>query len=323
MTVRRATTWKSRLAKDRPPDDRPPGGFPSFQDDTPGHIPAPFEPTSAPGAADDAGAVAAPVRPTGLMYRWRVRERWPTFVTPIVTVVVFCTIWEFASKNGIVDPIIVPAPSDIASAFRRLLNTHFFWDNTWVTVQEAVLGFIFGVTGAWILGSLIGVSRIFRLAFYPLIVTFQITPRVALAPVFLTWFGFGISSKIVMAATICFFPVLINVMLGLETVDRSASALMRSFGASKWETYRKLTLPSSLPAIFAGLKVAITLALIGAIVGEFVGATEGMGTLIKTFNFQLLIPEGFAVLLGLSIVGVVLFSIVTALEARIVFWRGH
>ena len=107
-------------------------------------------------------------------------------------------------------------------------------------------------------------------------------PRVALAPVFLTWFGFGITSKIVMAATICFFPVLVNIILGLETVDKNARDLMRSFGASKWEEYRKLTLPSSLPAIFASLKVAITLALIGAIVAEFVGATEGMGVLIRT-----------------------------------------
>jgi NitT/TauT family transport system permease protein len=98
---------------------------------------------------------------------------------------------------------------------------------------------------------------------------------------------------------------------------------MRSFGASKWEEYRKLTLPSSLPAIFAGLKVAITLALIGAIVAEFVGATEGMGVLIKTFNFQLQVAEGFAVILALSIIGLILYGITELLERKIVFWRGH
>lgn len=242
---------------------------------------------------------------------------------PLAAVVIFCTLWEIASEVGILDPIIVPPPSAIASAFVDLLNTRFFWENTWVTTQEALIGFAIGVGGAWVLGTAIGVWRIFRLAFYPLIIAFQITPRVALAPVFLTWFGFGISSKIAMAATICFFPVLINVVLGLETVDRSAQSLMRSFGASTWETYRKLTLPSSLPAIFAGIKVAITLALIGAIVGEFVGANEGMATLIKTFNFQLLIPEGFAVLLALSILGLVLYGITEFLEWRIVFWRGR
>ncbi len=250
-------------------------------------------------------------------------QRLMTVALPVMAVVIFCTIWQIISKAEIVDPIVVPAPTDILSAFRRLINTHFFWDNTWVTTQEAVIGFVIGVSAAWALGTMIGISRLFRQAFYPLIIAFQITPRVALAPVFLTWFGFGISSKIAMAATICFFPVLINVVLGLETVDKNAQSLMRSFGAGRWETYRKLTLPSSLPAIFAGIKVAITLALIGAIVGEFVGADEGMATLIKTFNFQLLIPEGFAVLLALAILGLILYGITEFLEWRIVFWRGH
>ena len=258
-----------------------------------------------------------------LMQKITDPQRLLTVALPIIAVVIFCSIWQFVSKVGIVDPIIVPAPTDILSAFRRLANTHFFWDNTWVTTQEAVIGFAIGVSAAWALGTMIGISRLFRLAFYPLIIAFQITPRVALAPVFLTWFGFGISSKIAMAATICFFPVLINVVLGLETVDKNAQSLMRSFGAGRWETYRKLTLPSSLPAIFAGIKVAITLALIGAIVGEFVGADEGMATLIKTFNFQLLIPEGFAVLLALAILGLILYGITEILEWKIVFWRGH
>ncbi len=280
-------------------------------------------------AEEDAGLGGGVSEPSDQMERetiWKKitdPSRLLAFFAPVIAIVVFCTIWELVSNAGLVDPIIVPPPSEIASAFRRLANTHFFWDNTWVTTQEAVIGFAIGVSGAWVLGSLIGISRLFRLMFYPLIIAFQITPRVALAPVFLTWFGFGISSKIAMAATICFFPVLINVVLGLETVDKNAQSLMRSFGAGRWETYRKLTLPSSLPAIFAGIKVAITLALIGAIVGEFVGADEGMATLIKTFNFQLLIPEGFAVLLALAILGLILYGATEFLEWRIVFWRGH
>jgi len=242
---------------------------------------------------------------------------------PVSAMIIFLALWEGISQAGLVDEIIVPPPSAIAEALFSLANTYFFWQNTWVTTQEAVIGFVIGVSAAWALGTMIGISQLFRMAFYPLIVAFQITPRVALAPVFLTWFGFGISSKIAMAATICFFPVLINVVLGLETVDRNAQSLMRSFGAGRWETYRKLTLPSSLPAIFAGIKVAITLALIGAIVGEFVGADEGMATLIKTFNFQLLIPEAFAVLFALAVLGLILYGITEILEAKIVFWRGH
>ncbi|HZA59073.1 MAG TPA: ABC transporter permease [Solirubrobacterales bacterium] len=279
--------------------------------------------------ATEVGVGMDPARPVtpdaGPSFRERMRERGivSTILWPTVSLIAILLIWEWLSKTGRVDEIIVPAPTDIAEAFVDLVQETFFWEATWVTVQETVIGFGAGVLGAWILGTLIGVFRPFRLAFYPLVVVFQITPRVALAPVFLTWFGFGITSKIVMAATICFFPVLINVVLGLETVDRDARDLMRSFGASKWEEYRKLTLPSSLPAIFAGLKVAITLALIGAIVAEFVGATEGMGVLIKTFNFQLQVAEGFAVILALSIIGLILYGITELLESKIVFWRGH
>ena len=269
---------------------------------------------------------AKPVQPdAGPSRRQRMQERRvvSTILWPAAAALAILVIWQWLSKTGRVDEIIVPAPTDIVDSFVRLVQEDFFWEATWVTVKETVIGFGAGILGAWILGTLIGVFRPFRLAFYPLVVVFQITPRVALAPVFLTWFGFGITSKIVMAATICFFPVLIAVILGLETVDKNARDLMRSFGASRWEEYRKLTLPSSLPAIFAGLKIAITLALIGAIVAEFVGATEGMGVLIKTFNFQLQVADGFAVILALSIIGLILYGITEFLESKIVFWRGH
>jgi NitT/TauT family transport system permease protein len=176
---------------------------------------------------------------------------------------------------------------------------------------------------AWVLGTLIGLFRGVSLALYPPIVAFQIMPRVALAPVFLTWFGFGIASKVVMAATICFFPVLVNTILGMQGVSRDARALMRSLGASKWEEYKILLLPASLPAIFASLKVAIALALIGAIVAEFLGASEGMGVLLREFSFQLRIAEGFAVLVALSVLGLVFYGLAALLESRLIFWRGR
>jgi NitT/TauT family transport system permease protein len=155
------------------------------------------------------------------------------------------------------------------------------------------------------------------------VVAVEIVPRIALAPVFLSWFGLGISSKVAMAAGICFFPVLINVVLGLENVNKDAQNLLRSLGASKWETYKKLLLPASLPEIFASLKVAITFALTGAIVAEYVGANEGLAVLLKTFFFQLLTAEGFAVILSLSVMGVVFYWLTMLLESRIVYWRGR
>lgn len=260
---------------------------------------------------------------TRLLGRMLKNEGLAVVIPPLITGFVLLAIWEVISKTGTVDAIILPAPTDIAAAFVRIVQESFFWEATWVTAQEALIGFAAGCLIAWVLGTLIGLFRTVSLTLYPPIVAFQIMPRVALAPVFLTWFGFGITSKIVMAATICFFPVLVNTILGLEGVSREARALMRSLGASRWEEYRKLLLPASLPAIFASLKIAIALALIGAIVAEFLGASEGMGVLLREFSFQLLIEESFAVLFALSALGLIFFAITVFLESRIVFWRGR
>jgi len=259
----------------------------------------------------------------GWMSRLRERGGLGVYLWPMGTLLILIGIWELLSQTEVVNPIIVPPASEVFSALVDLVQEDYFWTATWVTVQETLIGFAIGVVGAWVLGTLIGLFRFFRLAFYPLVIAFQITPRIALAPLFLTWFGFGISSKIVLAATICFFPVLIAVVVGLDNVDKDGRALMRSFGASRWEQYRKLALPSSLPVVFAGIKTAMTLALIGAIVAEFVGASDGMGVLIKTFNFQLQVAEGFAVIIALAIIGLILYGITELIENKLVFWRGH
>jgi NitT/TauT family transport system permease protein len=250
-------------------------------------------------------------------------ERLETALLPVAFMLLLLVLWEIASNTGIVDPVLVPAPTDIIDATRRLGNTYFFWDAVWVTAQEALLGFFFGVLAAYVIGTAVGLFPAVRRAIFPLVVAIEIVPRIALAPVFLSWFGLGMASKVAMAAGICFFPVLINVVLGLETVNKDAQNLLRSLGASKWETYTKLLLPASLPEIFASLKVAITFALTGAIVAEYVGANEGLAVLLKTFFFQLLTAEGFAVILALSVMGLVFYWLTMLLESRIVYWRGR
>ena len=243
---------------------------------------------------------------------------WPT-----LAILATLALWQWLSKSSLVSEIVLPAPTDVFTALGELVQTSLFWQNTWVTTQETLIGFMFGVSAAWVLGTLIGLFRTFRLTFYPIIVGLEIVPRIALAPVFLTWFGFGISSKIAMAAAICFFPVLINVVLGTRGIDKDAQRLIRSFGASRWEEYKKLTLPSSLPAFFAGIRIAIVFALTGAIVAEYVGGNEGLGVQIKIDNFQLLIPNVFAIIIALAVLGLILYWIAAALESKIVFWRGH
>jgi NitT/TauT family transport system permease protein len=272
-------------------------------------------------ARTDAVAEQGGVRPR--LARGLTRERLETALLPTAFMLLLFGLWEIASNTGIVDPVLVPAPTDIIDATRRLGNTYFFWDAVWVTAQEALLGFFFGVLAAYVIGTAVGLFQAVRRAIFPLVVAIEIVPRIALAPVFLSWFGLGMASKVAMAAGICFFPVLINVVLGLETVNKDAQNLLRSLGASKWETYTKLLLPASLPEIFASLKVAITFALTGAIVAEYVGANEGLAVLLKTFFFQLLTAEGFAVILALSVMGLVFYWLTMLLESRIVYWRGR
>jgi NitT/TauT family transport system permease protein len=242
---------------------------------------------------------------------------------PTLLIVGIVLLWQLGSATGFLNPIIVPSPWDVALSLSTLVFEGFFWEAAWITMQETLYGFLIGVVIAWVLGTLMGLSPRLRSALYPVTVGFQIMPRVALAPLFLVWFGFGINSKIAMAATICFFPVVLSVLVGLQTVDEESRQFFRSLGASRWDEYRKLSLPSSLPIIFSGLKNAITLALIGAIVAEFVGAAEGMGVLIKKFNFQLEVANGFASILALMLFGLVLYWIIEILDSRIVFWRGR
>lgn len=253
--------------------------------------------------------------------RWRALGR--IFLPPLVLVLALLVVWQILSVTGVFNPIIVPSPLAVIQSLGTLIFEPFFWENAWVTMRETIYGFLIGVAIALVLGTIMGLSDLGRRALYPVTVGFQIMPRVALAPLFLVWFGFGISSKIAMAATICFFPVVLSVLVGFQNVDHESRQFFRSLGASRWDEYRKLTLPSSLSVIFSGLKNAITLALIGAIVAEFVGAAEGMGVLIKKFNFQLEVANGFAAIVALMIFGLILYWIVELMDSKIVFWRGR
>jgi NitT/TauT family transport system permease protein len=265
-----------------------------------------------PVAAD---SPSKPAEPRAAV-RFAKAALWPglTFIGILVA-------WEISSRTGTINPIVLPPPTVILETFYGFLGEEFFWRALRITAWEAFAGFVIGVTGGWILGTLIGLVAYVRRAIYPLAVIFQTLPTVALAPLFMVWFGFGLTPRIAFSAMICFFPVLLAVIVGLRTVDPEAQTLMRSFGATRWQSYRKLVFPASLPMVFGGLKYSVTLALIGALVGEFVGGNDGMGVLINTFNNQLNIAESFAVVFTLSLVGVTFYGLVELLDRRLVFWR--
>ncbi|MFP5340788.1 MAG: ABC transporter permease, partial [Gammaproteobacteria bacterium] len=185
---------------------------------------------------------------------------------------------------------------------------------------EILAGFAFGALFGFMLGAAIGQSALLETVLYPYVVAFQTVPKVAVAPLFVLWFGFGTTSKIVITATIVFFPVLANTIVGLRSAPRDQIDLMKAFTASGWHVFRMVRLPHALPFVFAGLDIGIVLAVIGAIVGEFVGAQAGLGYLILQRNFSMDAAGMFAILVVLSLIGIVLHAVVKLIARRVIFW---
>lgn len=232
------------------------------------------------------------------------------------------SLWEIASRVGLLDELTSPRPSAIAQSIFRIYveQGNIYW-HFYVTFVEAMAGFLIGATAGVALAILAGINEPFRRYIQPYILVPQVTPRVALTPILIAWLGFGWSPKIAIAALICFFPPFVNTVTGMLNVDEDAREMFRSMGASKNQIFWKLQLPSAVPIIMAGLKTAMSLALAGAIVGEFLSAHQGMAVLIQRYTGQLNMPSSFAVLLSLTAMGFVLFKLAEFADSRIVFWR--
>jgi len=231
--------------------------------------------------------------------------------------------WETIVRLFEIPPYVVPAPSAIWSSLLRGISSGLFISNGLVTLTEALLGFMGAAILAIFLGSIIAQSRFVERVIYPYLIAIQTTPKVAIAPLFIIWFGFGISSKVIMAGIIAFFPILVNVITGLRSTDPQRIELMRSLRASRWQIFRMVMLPSALPVIFAGLQVAVIFSLLGAIVGEFVGSRQGLGNLIMQMNINLDTAGVFAVLVCLSSIGITLHLIMHWIQKKLLFWADQ
>jgi NitT/TauT family transport system permease protein len=239
--------------------------------------------------------------------------------------VVFVAIWEGVVRVGRIPDYLLPAPSAVARAFAAGITGRVYVEHAWVTVSEALAGFTIAAVAGIVLGTVIAQFRLVELTLYPYVVAFQTLPKIAVAPLLVVWLGFGVSSKIVIAALVAFFPVLVNVIVGLKTVDAPKLDLMRSLRASRWQTFRFVVFPNALPFVFAGLDIAVVFSVLGAIVGEFVGSQRGLGNLILQYNNALDIAGMFAVLLLLAGVGVALHLVMQGIQRRVIFWAqpGH
>ena len=227
---------------------------------------------------------------------------------------------EFLPPAFGISKLLIPPPSSIAASLKIVVERGLLFENLMVTLFETLAGFAIGSSAAVVFAFLITRSQLIERALMPYLVGFQALPKVALAPLIVVWIGIGIESKITIAAIIAFFPVLINAIVGFSTVETEKIELMRSLVASRWQEFRIVIFPNSLPFIFAGLNVAIVFSITGALVGEFIGADRGLGNLLMQLNFNMDISGMFGILVVLAFVGITLHGMVRFFHRRLVFW---
>jgi NitT/TauT family transport system permease protein len=250
----------------------------------------------------------------------RVRNRPEVVLVPLFAVVFFGG-WEYGCRALSVSELVLPTPSKIISALVDGFASGYFVPHVAATLQEVVFGFALAAMAAFVIGTLVSQIRLLEIVVYPYIVALQTLPKVALAPLILIWVGLGIEGKVLVAATISFFPMLVNTIAGLKYAPKNEIDLMRSLSASRWKIFRYVQLPEALPFIFAGLNIGLVLSVLGAIVGEFVGAKVGLGYLILQMNFNLDVAGMFAVLVVLGLMGVGFNMVAQYLRRKIVFWQ--
>ena len=238
----------------------------------------------------------------------------------LVLIAATLAVWEALVRLLSVPAFILPTPSSIFIALYRGLSSGLYLDPIGITLTETLLGFALGSALAFALGIGVALSRRVEYFLYPFIVMFQAMPKVALAPLIIIWFGLGLTSKVVSAALVAFFPLMVNTIVGLRSAEEDRVNLMRSLAATRGQIFWMLQLPNAMPYIFAGLEIAMIFSLIGAIVGEFVGAQAGLGMLIQSMNFTMDVAGQFSVLLILSVLGLGLNGLVTQVRRRVLFW---
>lgn len=237
---------------------------------------------------------------------------------PAAISILLLVAWHYSVVLLEVPVAILPTPWVIVA---RLIE---LWDlllvHSWPTIYQCVMGFALSVVFGVGLGILIALSRRFYQCVYPLIVAFQVVPKVALAPLFIVWFGLGTTSRVLLAFVIAFFPMIVNTYVGIQSTDPVMVRMARSFSASRWTIFYKIELPTALPFIFAGLKIGMTFAVIGIIVAEFVTAQRGLGYLMMFAEGNLDMPLLMAALLVLCVVGVLLYAAVALVEKLVIRW---
>lgn len=255
-------------------------------------------------------------------------SRWfnalPQAISVAFVVVTVLVTWELVVRVGGISIIILPSPTNVFDqlviVFQQLAPGGFLAGELWTTIQEIMIGFGLACAFGFAIGLWVGQTKFGQKAVMPLFVALEATPKIAFAPVFIAWFGFGITSKFVLAAFMSIFPVIIGTAAGLAATTEDELKLFRSMKAKAWDVFWKLKMRRALPFIFAGLKIAIVAALTGAVAAEFIGGGIGFGEQIRLAATRLALDRVFALIFILSLLGILLFSLVAWVERKVTFW---
>ncbi|MDX2256850.1 MAG: ABC transporter permease [Pseudanabaenaceae cyanobacterium bins.39] len=241
-----------------------------------------------------------------------------TILLPTIATIVMFVLWELAVWVFQIKPFNLPAPSNIFQAFVKF--TPQLTENSLRTIWTTFAGFAIASLVGVVLGFLIGYSRFIYLTFYPLLVAFNTIPKSALVPLLAVWFGANAIPAIVTAFLLAFFPIAVNVALGLETIEPEMKDVMYALGASNFEIFQKIGWPHTLPYVFASLKIAVSFSFIGAVIAESIASNAGLGYLIVQAASDFNVPLAFAALITLAVLGVMLYAMFVALEKKIIYW---
>ncbi|ULR91173.1 ABC transporter permease [Comamonas sp. B21-038] len=235
--------------------------------------------------------------------------------------VLLLAVWEGAGRLGGISALVLPVPSAVLQALWTGLASGYFWPHIAATVQAVLLGLAAGASFGLLAGMALAESVLLERVLRPYVVVSQVVPKLALAPLFVLWFGFGMLPTVLITALVCFFPLMENTLTGLRQVDLQRLQLFRMLGASRLQTLLRLKLPTGLPAILAGLRVAVVLALVGAVVAEFMGASQGLGAVVIAAQGMMDTTLMFAALLLIAALGLLLYQACLLLERRLL--RRH
>lgn len=242
-------------------------------------------------------------------------------IIPTAFVILVLFIWQLASFAKIIPSVILPSPINIISTL--ILDLPNMKEHIFVTCFEAIFGFLLAIIFAVLLAIIMDWFDTIKNAVYPIIIASQTIPIIVLAPLFMMWFGYGYLPKIIVVILVCFFPICINFFKALQLADKELINLLKSMGASKWQIYKYIKIPSSMPSFFSGLKIAGTYSVMGAVIGEWLGGMKGIGIYMVRVRQSFAIDKVFASIVVITVLSLIVIKIIEIIENSIIPWMKY